>query len=135
MDDLQASKSSHLQWLKPFGFYDYNKLQMMSWCTISDSGTIAEESSILDFPAITPRYSIERPEAQDTGAIMACGTSVQSICNSVELVVASHRIGTGESGVPDDYKIDNTSERVVKLILSTAALSNMWDGIRGKKLV
>jgi UDP-N-acetylglucosamine 2-epimerase (non-hydrolysing) len=135
VDDLQASKSSHLQWLKPFGFYDYNKLQMMSWCTISDSGTIAEESSILDFPAITPRYSIERPEAQDTGAIMACGTSVQSICNSVELVVASHRIGTGESGVPDDYKIDNTSERVVKLILSTAALSNMWDGIRGKKLV
>ena len=135
VDELQASKSSHLQWLKPFGFYDYNRLQMMSWCTISDSGTIAEESSILDFPAITPRYSIERPEAQDTGAIMACGTSVQSICNSVELVVASHRIGTGESGVPDDYKIDNTSERVVKLILSTAALSNMWDGIRGKKLV
>ena len=106
---------------------------MMSWCTISDSGTIAEESSILGFSAITPRYSIERPEAQDTGAIMACGTSEESIFHAVELVTATaqtDRLVENESGVPDDYKISNTSERVVKLILSTAKLSNTWNGIR-----
>lgn len=133
LDELQLSDSPYLQWLKPFGFYDYNKLQMMSWCTISDSGTIAEESSILGFSAITPRYSIERPEAQDTGAIMACGTSEESIFHAVELVTATaqtDRLVENESGVPDDYKISNTSERVVKLILSTAKLSNAWNGIR-----
>lgn len=128
-------KDERIQWMKPFGFHDYNYLQMKSKCVVSDSGTIAEESSILDFPAVTPRYSIERPEALDTGAIIACGFSVDSILRAVDAVIsqskdmtmASHR---KTSFIPDDYCITNTAQRVVNLILGTAQLSNQWDGIR-----
>ena len=119
--------------LKPFGFHDYNHLQMNAFCAISDSGTIAEESSILDFPAITPRDAIERPEALDTGNIVVTGLRSDTIAEAVELVTgihAAHRARGEQCSVPDDYAIRNTSERVVKLIVGTARLSNGWDGIR-----
>ncbi|MGN6279401.1 MAG: non-hydrolyzing UDP-N-acetylglucosamine 2-epimerase [Sphingomonas sp.] len=119
--------------MKPFGFHDYNHLQMNAFCAISDSGTIAEESSILDFPALTPRDAIERPEALDTGNIVATGLDSDTIAEAVELVTAVHaerRARGAHCPIPDDYRIDNTSERVVKLILGTAKLSNGWDGIR-----
>ena len=119
--------------LKPFGFHDYNNLQMNAFCAISDSGTIAEESSILDFPAITPRDAIERPEAMDTGNIVVTGLDAGAVGEAVELVTTIHaeRRARGEScPVPADYAIANTSERVVKLIVGTARLSNGWDGIR-----
>lgn len=122
-----------VQYMKPFGFHDYNKLQMDSFCAISDSGTIAEESSIFDFPAITPRDAIERPEALDTGNIVVTGLDQGTILEAIDAVVAIHRERQGAGipcPVPDDYRIDNTSERVVKLILGTARLSNRWDGIR-----
>ena len=122
-----------VQYMKPFGFHDYNHLQMKARCAISDSGTIAEESSILDFPAITPRDAIERPEAMDTGNIIVTGMDEDAILNGVEAAVAIHaaRVAAGTPGiVPADYQIANTSERVVKLILGTARLSNGWDGIR-----
>src|SRR5690606_325928 len=66
----RAFDQPRLRFLKPFGFHDYNHLQMHSFCAISDSGTIAEESAILGFPAITPRDAIERPEALDAGSII-----------------------------------------------------------------
>jgi UDP-N-acetylglucosamine 2-epimerase (non-hydrolysing) len=119
--------------LKPFGFHDYNHLQMNAFCAISDSGTIAEESSILDFPAITPRDAIERPEAMDTGNIVVTGLDAGAIGEAVELVTSIHaeRRAAGERcPVPADYAITNTSERVAKLIAGTARLSNGWDGIR-----
>lgn len=119
--------------LKPFGFHDYNHLQMNTFCAVSDSGTIAEESAILDFPAITPRDAIERPEALDTGNIVVTGLRRDAIAEAVELVTQIHadRRDRGEScPIPDDYRILNTSERVVKLIVGTARLSNSWDGIR-----
>lgn len=119
--------------MKPFGFHDYNHLQKNAFCAISDSGTIAEESSILDFPAITPRDAIERPEAMDTGNIVVTGLDDGTILEAVELVTAIHarRQAAGERcPIPEDYAIANTSERVVKLILGTARLSNGWDGIR-----
>lgn len=119
--------------LKPFGFHDYNHLQMNAFCAISDSGTIAEESSILDFPAITPRDAIERPEALDTANIVMTGLRSDTIAEAVELVTRIHadRRARGECcPIPDDYAIRNTSERVVKLIIGTARLSNGWDGIR-----
>lgn len=119
--------------LKPFGFHDYNHLQMKAFCAISDSGTIAEESAILDFPAITPRDAIERPEALDTGNIVVTGLDERAILEAVDLVTAVHR-DRRKSGIrppiPADYTITNTSERVVKLMFGTARLSNGWDGIR-----
>ena len=124
-----AGAGGALRWLDPFGFNDYNRLQTGARCVISDSGTIAEESSLLGFPAVTPRRSIERPEAIDTGAILACGTDPEDIERCVDLALA--RASAGLAAVaPSDYTIGNTAERVVGLIVSTARLSNGWDGIR-----
>ncbi|MEP0189430.1 MAG: UDP-N-acetylglucosamine 2-epimerase (non-hydrolyzing) [Erythrobacter sp.] len=133
LDAMDVTFDARVRDLKPFGFHDYNNLQMNAFCAISDSGTIAEESSILDFPAITPRDAIERPEAMDTGNIVVTGLDAQTIGEAVELVTKVHaeRAAKGEScPIPEDYQILNTSERVVKLILGTARLSNGWDGIR-----
>ena len=117
-----------IRFLKPFGFLDYVKLQMNAACVLSDSGTICEESSILSFPAITVRNAIERPEAVDTGSIIVTGLDPEVILNAVRLQV-SKDVLEREICVPDDYKITNTSHRVVKLILGTAKLSNLWNGI------
>ncbi|MBZ0179666.1 MAG: UDP-N-acetylglucosamine 2-epimerase (non-hydrolyzing), partial [Melioribacteraceae bacterium] len=74
-----------LEFLKPFGFMDYNKLQMNALCVLSDSGTINEESSILNFPAITVRNSMERPEGLDTGSIILTGLNIDVIIDSIHL--------------------------------------------------
>lgn len=122
-----------IQDMKPFGFFDYNKLQKSAYCTLSDSGTIAEESSILNFPAITPRDSIERPEGIDVGCIINTGVEVEAIIFGVETARKFYedRLERGLAKcTPVDYQIDNTSERVVSLVIGTARLSNAWDGIR-----
>lgn len=122
-----------IKFSKPFGFHDYNSLQMNAFCAISDSGTIAEEASILNFPAITPRDAIERPESLDMGSIMMTGVDQNTILSGVDAVTKMHS-QRKEAGmqvpVPNDYNITNTSERVVSLLLGTARLSNNWDGIR-----
>jgi UDP-N-acetyl-L-fucosamine synthase len=115
--------------MKPFGFFEYVKLQMHAKCVISDSGTICEESSMLNFPAITVRNAIERPEAMDTGSIIVTGVEPEVIIDAIKLQT-SEDIIKNPVYVPDDYRIMNTSERVVKLILGTAKLSNLWNGIR-----
>jgi UDP-N-acetylglucosamine 2-epimerase len=117
-----------IQWLKPFGFLDYIFLQMNARCTLSDSGTISEESSILNFPAISLRQSMERPEAQDTGSIILTGFDTEIVLNAVRLSVAQHQSGIANP-IPEDYNINNTSWRVLKLILGNTRLSNLWHGI------
>lgn len=120
--------NSLLSFLKPFGFFDYNKLQMNALCVISDSGTINEESSILNFPAITVRNSMERPEGLDTGSIIITGLNKDIIINSISLVLYEKEKGIKKE-FSEDYKVTNTSLRVVKLITGTAKLSNEWNGI------
>lgn len=134
LDALQdTTLDERVQYMKPFGFHDYNHLQMHAKCAISDSGTIAEESSILGFPAITPRDAIERPEAIDTGAAIFTGLDKDNLLQGVDLAMAlfaeNHSRGS-EANIPADYDIANTAERVVKLICGSAKLSNNWDGIR-----
>lgn len=94
----------------PFGFFDYVKLQKEAKVVISDSGTIAEESSLLNFPAITIRNAIERPEAIDKGSILMTGVDMRSIIDCLGIVEAPNAI-------PDDYMVDNCSERVLRVIL------------------
>ncbi len=133
LDQLDIALHPGVQYMKPFGFHDYNKLQMSAYCAISDSGTIAEESSILDFPAITPRDAIERPEAMDTGNIIVTGLDQRTILDAIAVAVSTRneRLALNRPlVVPTDYQIENTSERVTKLIVGTARLSNLWDGIR-----
>ena len=120
--------SSDIRFLKPFGFFDYNKLQLDSLCAISDSGTISEESSILGFPAVTIRNALERPEAMDTGSIILTGLDSDVLLASVDLAVEEHgSIDVRE--IPEEYKVANTSMRVVKLILGTAGLTSRWKNI------
>ncbi|PHQ85732.1 MAG: UDP-N-acetylglucosamine 2-epimerase (non-hydrolyzing) [Thalassobium sp.] len=124
---------ARVQYMKPFGFHDYNHLQMQAFCAVSDSGTIAEESAILGFPAITPRDAIERPEGLDVGCIIMTGLDPATILGGVAAVTQgfAERAEVGAAHpVPADYCITNTAERVVNLILGTAKLSNQWDGIR-----
>lgn len=116
-----------IRFLKPFGFFDYNKLQMEAFCAISDSGTISEESSILNFPAVTLRRSIERPEALDTGVIALTGLDKDTLIEGVRIATASRAAFSGtEREIPEEYKIRNTSERVVRLITGTAKLTPHW---------
>jgi len=129
----RQQNSPNIKFLKPFGFLDYVFLQMNAKCVISDSGTICEESSILNFPAITVRNAIERPEAMDTGSIVVTGVDPDVILPAIKLQT-SDDILQHDVYIPEDYRIKNTSQRVVKLILGTAKLSNLWDGVRRNDL-
>jgi len=129
---LEASDNSKMnsliQFLKPFGFTDYVHLQMNALCTISDSGTISEESAILNFPAISLRNSMERPEAQDTGTITLTGFDLNFVLNSITLVISEEHFKR-QIQVPFEYKVPDTSWRVLKLLQGLTALSNRWYGI------
>jgi len=116
-------------WMKPFGFLDYINLQMNALCTISDSGTISEESSMLSFPAISIRQSMERPEAQDAGTIVLTGFEPEIILNAVNLSILELEEKKQYAEIANDYQIKNTSWRVLKLIQGNAKLSNIWHGI------
>ncbi len=129
LDALESIKLHELvRDLKPFGFFDYVRLQKDAYCTLSDSGTIGEESAILGFPAITLRKAIERPEALDAGSLIMTGFDKQVIINAIEIA----RSGFDEyksQEIPAEYKVLNTSQRVLKLIAGTCRLSNGWDGV------
>jgi UDP-N-acetylglucosamine 2-epimerase (non-hydrolysing) len=124
----ESNLNNKIQFLKPFGFLDYVHLQQHALCTLSDSGTISEESSILNFPAISLRQSMERPEAQDTGSIILTGFDTDVILDSISLAV-KEKTERKINSFPEDYQIQDTSWRVVKLILGNTKLSNKWWGI------
>jgi UDP-N-acetylglucosamine 2-epimerase (non-hydrolysing) len=129
LDALSEAKlHANIKFLKPFGFFDYNHLQMNAFCAISDSGTISEESSILSFPAITVRNAMERPEALDTGNIVMTGLIPETIIQAIKVVTEENSF-QHKHLIPAEYEIENVSQRVVKLIVGTAKLSNMWDGV------
>jgi UDP-N-acetylglucosamine 2-epimerase len=116
---------------EPFGFHDFNRLQLSAACVLSDSGTIAEESTILGFAAITLRDSIERPEALDTSGIIMTGLDARDVVAAVTVAMANKPNERGVSAVtPNDYLIDNTSSRAVNFILSTAHRHASWAGLR-----
>ena len=118
-----------INFLKPFGFFDYLNLQINALAVISDSGTISEESSILNFPAITIRKSMERPEALDTGSIILTGLDKEVVLKSIDVVIDQHNNEAANSN-PVEYEVTNTSWRILKLILGTAKLSNIWNSIQ-----
>ena len=125
-DNLKMN--SLIRFLKPFGFTDYVHLQMNALCTVSDSGTISEESAILNFPAISLRNSMERPEAQDAGTIILTGFDQSIVMNSIKVVIVENKANPRKS-LPTDYQVPNTSWRVLKLIQGLSKLNNIWDGI------
>lgn len=127
-----APVDGSIRYLKPFGFLDYVFLQMNALCTISDSGTISEESALLSLPAISLRQSMERPEAQDTGSIILTGLDPDVVAGAISLAILEKN-NRGPVTIPEDYQITDTSWRVVKLILGNSRLSNQWHGICATK--
>ncbi|MGC4820229.1 non-hydrolyzing UDP-N-acetylglucosamine 2-epimerase [Micromonospora sp. DT63] len=113
---------------EPFGLLDYVHLQTRAYCTLSDSGTVSEESAILGFPAVTLRESIERPEALDAGGIIMTGLDPQGVVEAVEVTVA--QVAAQGVPCPVDYQVPDTSRRVVDFILSTVRRHHDWAGIR-----
>ena len=124
--ELDRGGLDGITFAEPFGFHDYNKLQLRAFCVLSDSGTISEESSLLGFPAITLRSSIERPEALDTGSIIMTDLRPDSVLAGIEAARADHH----RVEVPVDYRISDTSIRVRNFILSTAPEHRAWSGLR-----
>jgi UDP-N-acetylglucosamine 2-epimerase len=117
---------------EPFGFLDYNKLQLNAKCVLSDSGTISEESTILGFPAITIRDSIERPEALEFGGIIMTGLGAADILAGIRDALASEVGPKVEDNreFPQGYEVSDCSSRVVKFMLSTISKHHDWAGIR-----
>ncbi len=105
----------NIQQLKPFGFYDYNKLQKESFCVLSDSGSLAEESNIMGFPAVSIRTSTERPEAIDKGSVILGGITFDSITQAIEVITKQKQSGT-ELVKVHDYTDINVSNKVVNII-------------------
>jgi len=116
---LEDKQIKGIEFMKPFGFLDYCKLQMNAICVISDSGTIAEESAILGFSAITIRNAQERIEAVDSGSILMSGVNCDTILEYIDIVEPP-------TTTPSDYMIPNTSERVVKAILGYTPYVNRY---------
>jgi UDP-N-acetylglucosamine 2-epimerase (non-hydrolysing) len=113
---------------EPFGFFDYNKLQINAKCVISDSGSISEESSILGFPAITIRDSMERPEALDSGSIIMTGLRKDEVLAGINAVISQRK--SYENTMPPGYEVSDFSKRVVNFILSTVWRHHEWAGLR-----
>lgn len=107
-----------IEFMKPFGFMEYVKLQQNAFCVISDSGTITEESSILHFPAITIRQAHERPEGMDEGILVMSGLESERIIESIDLVTSQYAEGKEVIHSIPDYAADNVSKKVVRIILS-----------------
>jgi UDP-N-acetylglucosamine 2-epimerase (non-hydrolysing) len=106
---------------KPFGFLDYNMLQMNAYCVLSDSGTLSEESAMLNFAGVLIRTSTERPEVLDKGTVVIGGITTKDISQALEMAV-SMRDNQEKTEMPDDYHDTNVSVKVVKLIQSYAKI-------------
>ncbi|MGQ7853155.1 non-hydrolyzing UDP-N-acetylglucosamine 2-epimerase [Pedobacter sp. WC2501] len=107
--------------VQPLGFFDYVHLQQMSYIVLSDSGTISEESAMMNFPAISIRTSTERPEAIDAGSIVLGSISKDQILQAIEVVKGTQ--GSGDE-LPWEYNVENTSNRVIKAIQSYTSIVN-----------
>lgn len=112
-----------IDFAKPFGFFDFVKLQMESMCVISDSGTITEEASLLNLPAITIRYAHERPEGMDEGILIMSGLKSQEVLEAVR-VVCEQQGSHGAMRPVSDYVSSNVSRKIVRLVLSYTGYIN-----------
>lgn len=117
LKNSKISLDSRIKFMKPFGLFDYIKLQMMAKCVLSDSGTITEEASLLDFPAITIRQSHERPEGMDSGVLIMSGLDPERVIQSIDITISQHSNRKYNPKV-DDYEKVEVSQKVLKIVVS-----------------
>jgi UDP-N-acetylglucosamine 2-epimerase (non-hydrolysing) len=110
--------NGRIRFLKALGFFEYVKLEMNAFCVISDSGTITEESSILNFPAVTIRQAHERPEGMDEGTLIMCGLKAERIIESIEIVTSQCSRNSRYFKLVQDYDVDNISKKVLRILMS-----------------
>jgi len=113
-----------VSFVKPMGFFDYVKLQKESRCIISDSGTITEESTVLNLPAITIRQAHERPEGMDEGVLIMSDLDAESVLNSISITLEHHDDNVRAFNVVGDYDVDNVSKKMIKIIHSYTGYIN-----------
>ena len=110
--------NSRILFMNPFGFCDYIKLQMEALCVLSDSGTISEESSILNFPAITIRNAHERPEGMDAGTLIMSGLKSERVLQAVDVIIKQSSGQRRISKIITDYEAECVSAQVLRVVLS-----------------
>jgi len=131
LDSLRPTAIDPLvSFMPPFGFFDYVKLQMSAKCVLSDSGTITEEASILNLPAVTIRNTHERPEGMDEGTCVMCGIG-DDIVGAVRLVTSQHNPETPAFRLVPDYEPLNVSKKVARIVLSYIGYVNRTVWHRG----
>ena len=126
LENLSKSNIDGIIFHEPFGFFDYNNLQLNARLVLSDSGTISEESVILGFPALTIRDSMERPEALESGSIVMCGIDGDEVLNAIEYITKSPK----PMMPPKEYQFPDTSTRVANVLISTVHRQKFWNGLR-----
>ena len=127
LEELPDESKDGIIFHPPFGFHDYVKLQIEAKLVLSDSGTISEESSMLNFPAVTMRDATERPEAFDAGTIIACGVEPEAVLDAVRITLAQEAQAVP---VPELYQVENTAQRVLRFIRSNAMTHHARNAIR-----
>lgn len=133
LDALNIGKlDQRVRLVKPFGFSDYIKLQMEALCILSDSGTITEEASLLNLPAVTLREAHERPEGMDVGTLIMSGLKKDRVLDAVRVVIAQHTAGRRELPLVEDYAVDAVSKQVLRVVMSYVDYVNrtVWSGYR-----
>ena len=119
LDEIGYSTTNSLvRFSKPYGFHDYNKLQLNAFCVISDSGTITEEGSILNLPAVTIRQAHERPEGMDETTVIMSGLVKSRILEAVDIATRHHALEDRVIKPVKDYEVDNVSKKVLRIIVS-----------------
>src|SRR5690606_1432729 len=118
LDEKQIKTRKEIKLMKPLGFNDYNALQKIAFAVLSDSGTISEESSILNFPALNIREAHERPEAMEEASVMMVGLKPERILQGIAALKVQKRNPNRNFRNVVDYSMPNVSEKVVRIIIS-----------------
>jgi UDP-N-acetylglucosamine 2-epimerase len=119
LDALEIGElNPFIQFVKPFGFHDYIKLQMEALCVVSDSGTITEEASLLNLPAVTIRNTHERPEGMDMGTLIMSGLKKDDVLDAVKVIITQHKKGVRVMSAVDDYESGPVSKQLLRVVMS-----------------